>query len=109
MILMPILWAHLFQRDLMRPLDELKMTNPAKVEAMTEPQHHVADLQRRLFEERFRKLVDAMQRFADTYDKAHGNVWPLKEADALKKACDNLERSLPSTARTKTGSGESLR
>jgi hypothetical protein len=97
-MLTPILWMLLLQQDPTRTLDYLRMTNPQKFHEMSEPQARVAQLQRHLFEQRFQKLVDAVQRFSDQYNKGRGYVWPLKEAEALRKAYRNLERSMPETA-----------
>ena len=97
-MLTPILWMLLLQQDPTRTLDYLRMTNPQKFYEMSEPQARVAQLQRHLFEQRFQKLVDALQRFSDKYTQGRGHVWPLREAEALRKAYRNLERSMPETA-----------
>src|SRR5262249_15731648 len=52
----------------------------------------------RLFTERFNKLVDAIRTFADEYNKGQGNIWPMRQAEALRKAYRELDHSM--TGRT---------
>jgi uncharacterized protein involved in tolerance to divalent cations len=94
MLLTTVLWAQLFQADPVRRLEALTEQNTARAEAMTEPQRRVAELKQRLLEERYRKLVESLERFTGEYNRWHGNVWPTKEAEALRKACHDLERAI---------------
>lgn len=48
-----------------------------------------------LFEWRYQRLVQAMDKFSAKYKASGGHVWPLKEAAALKKAFRELERTEP--------------
>ena len=84
----------MFQRDPTSMLDEMRWTHPEKIHAMPEARPDAPELQERIFRERFQKLVDALQHFADRYNKGEGNVWPRKEAEALRKAYRNLDRSM---------------
>jgi hypothetical protein len=43
------------------------------------------------FEKRYQELVDAMNAFAGKYNDTKGNVWPFKEAEAIRKALKRLE------------------
>src|SRR5215510_9057845 len=45
---------------------------------------------RRRFEQQFKKLVTALNEFSDEYNRARGEVWPAKQAAALKKAMRDL-------------------
>jgi len=46
--------------------------------------------ERRRFEEKFNRLVSAMDAFQREYNASGGKVWPRKEADVLKKAIQTL-------------------
>lgn len=46
--------------------------------------------ERRRFEEKFNRLVSAMDAFQRQYNASGGKIWPKKEADALKKAIQAL-------------------
>lgn len=46
--------------------------------------------ERREFEEKFNRLVSAMDEFQRQYNASGGKVWPKKEAEALKKAIQAL-------------------
>jgi hypothetical protein len=86
--------ALFFQRDAASMLDELRLSHPEKVRAMSESERSNTDLQQRAIQQRFQKMVDALQRFAEEYNKGGGHIWPLKEAEAVRKAYHNLERSM---------------
>ncbi|MCX6598039.1 MAG: hypothetical protein NTV70_16910 [Acidobacteria bacterium] len=47
------------------------------------------------FERRYQKLVTAMNTFSTKYRQANGEVWPQKEAVAVRKAFRALERVEP--------------
>ncbi|HLK51131.1 MAG TPA: hypothetical protein VKT49_23475 [Bryobacteraceae bacterium] len=57
-------------------------------------QQHAATPQsqeeRRRFEEKFNRLVSAMEDFQREYNASRGQVWPQREAEALKKAIKDL-------------------
>ncbi len=46
--------------------------------------------ERRRFEERLNRLATALKDFQREYDASGGKLWPKKEADALKKAMQDL-------------------
>jgi hypothetical protein len=52
-----------------------------------------SDLERRQFEEKFNKLIDALQGFSQEYNQSHGSVWPAKKVEAVNKALRELERT----------------
>jgi hypothetical protein len=96
-MLTPILWMFLFQRDPVRPMAESTMTRAAVTRAMGFPEdrdRRVAEAQRRQFELKFNSLVEALARFSDAYRKGQGNVWPLKEAEGIRKAYREMERNM---------------
>jgi hypothetical protein len=94
MMLTLILCMLFFQQDPYSPLERFLMVNAAKTHARPQSQLRAAELQRRLLSERFQKLLHALERFSDEYNKGKGNVWPLKEAEGLRKAYYDLERSM---------------
>ncbi len=51
----------------------------------------LAIARRAMFEKRYQQLVDAMNLFATRYNESKGNIWPHKEAEAIKKAVRRLE------------------
>jgi hypothetical protein len=55
----------------------------------------LAALRRAQFEKRYQELVDAMNAFAKKYNDTKGNVWPLKETEAIRKALKRLEELGP--------------
>jgi hypothetical protein len=52
----------------------------------------MAAARRQEFERRYQALVEAMNSFADKYNDAKGNIWPLQEAQAVRKAFRDLEK-----------------
>lgn len=68
----------------------------AKLESeLAESQEMLATARRAQFEKRYQELVDAMNLFARKYNDTKGNVWPMKEADAIRKALKRLENLGP--------------
>lgn len=55
----------------------------------------IAATRRAEFERRYQKLVAAMNTFSEKYRQANGEVWPQKEAVAVRKAFRALERVEP--------------
>ena len=53
------------------------------------------------FERRYEKLVAALNSFSEKYRQANGSVWPQKEAAAVRKAFQALERVEPAFELTK--------
>src|SRR5262245_7372964 len=51
--------------------------------------------QRKLFEQRFNRLVAAVESFAREYNKSKGRVWSMKEADELRAAMEQLQQIEP--------------
>lgn len=51
----------------------------------------LAALRRVEFEKRYQELVEAMNAFARKYNESKGNVWPHKEAEAIRKAWKRIE------------------
>jgi hypothetical protein len=49
--------------------------------------------ERRQFEKTFNKLVDALGSFSSRYNGGHGQTWPAKEAEELKRAIRELQSS----------------
>lgn len=91
----PLLWVMLFQTDSTRPLQTRTMIESAKSRAYLAQQEQASAARKRDFEKRFNKLIDALQEFTRAYNAAQGQVWPAKEAEALRVALQNLERAMP--------------
>src|SRR5262245_44968269 len=95
MALTLILWTILLQMGPVQLPPEVRVIdgNVEMAQVMEQKQRLADELEKRHFEERFNTLVNALQSFAKEYNKGHGNVWPLRQAEALQKACHDLERS----------------
>jgi hypothetical protein len=65
------------------------------------------DLQKRAFEEKFNRLVDAVAKFAEQYNKGKGQVWPKMEAERLRKAMRELQSENTLRGRHEKPSGKS--
>ena len=92
-------WLFLFQSDPIRPLDAHLMTNAATTRALQEHQRRAGEEERREFEQRFNKFIDTLQGFSNAYKQSQGQVWPRKEAEAIRKAYRDLERHMPLNGR----------
>ena len=93
-MMLPIFLMLLFQRDPVRPMDEFLKANAAAIRTISEPQRRAEELQRQLLYERFQKLLDALESFANAHNKGRGQVWPNREAEVIRKAYRDFERSL---------------
>lgn len=74
------------QADSARRIEIAQAVIEARASAATEQAKAVTDDERRRFEDKFNRLVSAMDNFQREYNASGGKVWPKKEADALKKA-----------------------
>ena len=94
-MLTPILvFGVLFQSAWHRPWTEILVPESERAHAVQQQEHRRQEQDRERFAQKYKNLVDAIQRFSDTYNKAHGNTWPVKEAEALRKACHDLEHNM---------------
>jgi hypothetical protein len=78
------------------PVRGTAMAQTALKQQTTAQERVVQDRQaqaRREFERQFNKLVTALSEFTAEYNRGRGDVWPAKQADALKKAIRDLQRS----------------
>lgn len=55
----------------------------------------IAAARRSEFERRYQALVKAMNSFAEKYNRGKGDIWPTKEAAAVRKAFQDLEKLQP--------------
>jgi hypothetical protein len=83
----------LMQQDPVRQMDRALMLQAAREQALDRQTQQMKDVRRQQFEQRFNKLLEALQRFSSTYKKGQGQVWPSKEAEAVRKAYREWERS----------------
>jgi hypothetical protein len=95
-MLIPIIWLLLLSQEPVGSLGELLDAIAAAVQTPSEPQRRVAESQNHLLEKRFQRLVDDLQRFADEYNRSGGRVWPLREAEAVRKAYRDFDLSMSS-------------
>lgn len=66
------------------------------MDARTAPDPATSETERKAaFELRYQRFVQAMNKFTEKYQASSGNVWPHKEAVALRKAFQDLERMEP--------------
>ena len=100
-----ILWICLFQSnqmrfqsnqmrlqgDQVRQMDAFTMTIAAQSRAIEDRKNSMAAQERKLFEAKFNKLLDAIHRFSEEYNNAKGAVWPSKQAELVQKAFRDLE------------------
>ena len=91
----PLLWVLFFQGDPIRPFDAHTMVNAAQSRAIDEQRRKSIAEGQRGFEEKFNKLIDALQEFTREYNGSQGQVWPAKKAEALKTALREVERAMP--------------
>jgi hypothetical protein len=61
-----------------------------------QPHPYVQQVQVRRFEDRFNKLVRAVEEFSLAYNQSKGQVWPGAKAAALRKAMAELQKADPS-------------
>jgi hypothetical protein len=92
-VLHGILSIFLFQGDQVRQMDAHTMNIEAQTRAFEEREKSMAPLERKLFEERFNKFIDAIHRFSDEYNKSKGDVWPARQAELVKRAFHDLEQT----------------
>ena len=69
------------------------MANAARARAEELHRIDTSDQERRRFEEKFNRLIDALRDFTDDYNRSTGNVWPAKKAEAVSKAFRELEQT----------------
>ncbi len=67
------------------------VTEPAEVG----PSAYLKKVQLRRFEERFNKLVQAVEEFSLAYNQNRGQAWPNDKAEALRKAMAELQKIDP--------------
>jgi hypothetical protein len=94
-MLTPLLWVVLFERDPVRPLDADILLNAAQVRAYAEQQRRTKVEKERGFEKKFNRLIDALGEFTRQYNGSQGQVWPAKQAEALRNALREVELALP--------------
>lgn len=93
-MLTPIFWLLLLHQDTIHRVGDFFVIEHAKPQTIEEAQRRQNEREIRLFELRFDKLAEALRQFATEYNKTHGNVWPLKQAEALRKASRDLDHSM---------------
>ena len=98
-----VLWLLMLQLDPVRNAELLPLKNQAQECAIRKEQSEREYQSRREFAERFNRLVNALDEFAQEYNKTKGQAWPKKHADHLNKAFKSLQSSLE----WRSGSGES--
>jgi len=67
------------------------VTEPAEVG----PSPYLQKVQLRRFQERFNKLVQAVEEFSIAYNQNRGQAWPNDKAEALRKAMAELQKIDP--------------
>ena len=89
-----VLTAGLFQfsaQDPVRGNDMALLVMSAQAAAQAQPPQEAASREeKRRFEEKFNRLIDALMDFQKEYNASKGLVWPVKKAEALKKAIRDL-------------------
>lgn len=62
----------------------------ARTDQADELHRRVSDARVREFQQKFNRLVDAVEAFGRKYNEGKGHVWPKREADALREALTEL-------------------
>lgn len=81
------------QLDPVRPSDVARLSRERHERALEQQRHNYEIRSKRDFEERFNKLVKALEEFTQEYNGGTGNVWPHKKAIAVEKAIKGLQTS----------------
>ena len=90
------LWMLILCQDpTAQKLHDWMLSHPEKVTAMPNPTDRSGQQERRELSHRYVKLVEALNHFADKYNSNRGNVWPMKEAEAVQRAYHDFERTMP--------------
>lgn len=90
------------QMDPVRPSDVARLQRERQERAIESQQRDYDVRNKRGFEERFNKLVKALEEFTHDYNGGTGHVWPRKKAFAVQKAM----KALQSSSAWKQGSSE---
>lgn len=77
--------------DPVRSFDVAVNAQKAQVTSLDAYRQRVQDDEKRLFEQRFNRLVTALQEFNQEYSCAGGAVWPKAKVDAVNKAIHDLQ------------------
>jgi len=85
--------AALLAQGTVSPIDLWRMDQETRDRTMREAQTRDDLYQKRLFEERFNSLVQALARFGEVYNRTNGQVLPYDKLTAIKKAWRDLERT----------------
>jgi len=93
MILTGLLWGCLLQIDPLSPFDAVAMAADASAHAQEVRQQNTVAQERRDFEDKFNKLINALLSFSREYNGSRGSVWPKKKAEAINKALQDLEQT----------------
>ncbi len=78
------------QVDPVKRAEILEAVPAAQASAQEHARTAQSQEERRRFEEKFNRLVTALAEFQREYSASDGQVWPRKQADALKKAIKDL-------------------
>ena len=81
------------QIDPVRTGKAIEMSLEAQSRAITRDYEARLARERLEFEERFNRLIAAAAAFTEQYNRGKGQLWPQKEADALRKAMTKLQES----------------
>ena len=85
-----LLFGCLLQIDAANPFDATARMAAASARANEIQHRNASDQERRDFEEKFNKLLDALQGFSQEYNKSRGSVWPAKKVEAVNRALREL-------------------
>ena len=78
--------------DPVRSAEEAEMLLRARTAIQISP-NIAREAQDRNFESKFNALIKALSAFSKKYNEGSGQLWPTKEAEALRKALTELQRA----------------
>jgi len=89
-----------FPTDPVRAQEQAVAMHRSHVPVVAEPtpvgqSPYLQRVQLRRFEDRFNKLVQAVEEFSIAYNGKKGQAWPAEKAAALRKAMAELQKSDP--------------
>lgn len=79
--------------DPVRSGDVARLLREAHLASADQAKAEYARRKNQEFKQRFTELAKTVREFAEAYNETQGQVWPRKQADALQKAMEALQRS----------------
>jgi len=82
-----------YQVDPIRQTEAFQLLSTAQDDAGRRAEQQREAARRMEFEQRLNDLTIALREFTDEYNRNQGQVWPVKKAEAVKKAMQKLQKT----------------